>query len=148
MSNRNQPAGERNMTNNQPVLSDLTAKLRDVAEMMKGVNLSSTDDALLVPAVQALKDVGLFSAAVHAEIEMRVLDNGQLLPGVSVKDQVKHRAWYDEAAAAELAQAQLGDRAFKRTLLSPAQMEKLGDTGKALVAIGSYKPEAGKQVVY
>lgn len=33
-------------------------------------------------------------------------------------------------------------------MLSPAGIEKLGELGKTFVAVASYKPEAGKRVVY
>ena len=68
--------------------------------------------------------------------------------GVVVKDSVVHRRWSDPEVAAQLAQETIGDKAFKRELLSPAQMEKLGDEGKSFVAVASFKPEAGKRVVY
>jgi hypothetical protein len=40
----------------------------------------------------------------------------------------------------------LGLKAFK--LVNPAAVEKLGDDGKALVAIASFKPPAEDRVVY
>ena len=76
------------------------------------------------------------------------IGNGELIPGVVVKDSVVHRRWSDPEVAAQLAQETIGDKAFKRELLSPAQMEKLGDEGKSFVAVASFKPEAGKRVVY
>lgn len=88
------------------------------------------------------------AGALDAQIQLRAIANGQDVPGVAVKDAIVHRRWHDDEAAAQLAQEQFGDKAFKRSLLSPAQMEKLGDAGKQFVAVASFKPEAGKRVVY
>ena len=126
----------------------LTRDLNKFVESLKTVNASDLSDADLVPLAKAIKSVAEYLGAIDAEIQLRAIANGKLLPGVVVKDAVVHRKWHDEAVAAELAQEQFGDRAFKRALLSPAQIEKLGPEGKALVAVASYKPEAGKKVEY
>jgi hypothetical protein len=65
-----------------------------------------------------------------------------------VKDCIVHRKWHDQEAAEQLAQETFGDKAFTRSLLSPAGIEKLGADGKAFVAVASFKPDAGKKVVY
>jgi len=85
---------------------------------------------------------------MHCSARARAIGNGELIPGVVVKDAITHRKWSDPETAAQLAQETIGDKAFKRELLSPAQMEKLGDAGKSFVAVASFKPEAGKRVVY
>lgn len=117
-------------------------------DSLKGIDISNLDSAALVPLIKQVQDICSFQAAIHAQIEARAIGNGELIPGVVVKDAIVHRRWNDADVAAQLAQAELGDKAFKRELLSPAGIEKLGDAGKALVAIASFKPEAGKKVVY
>lgn len=122
--------------------------LATAIEALKGIDLTKLDSAQLVPLVKQVQDICSFNAAIHAQIETRAIGNGELIPGVVVKDAVTHRKWTDPEAAAELAQEQIGDKAFKRELISPAAMEKLGDLGKSFVSLASFKPEAGKKVVY
>ena len=117
-------------------------------EAFKALDLTTIDAAQLVPLIKQVQEVCAAQAAIHAEIERRALLNNEMLPGVVVKDAVTHRRWSDPETAAQLAQETIGDAAFSRTLLSPAQMEKLGDAGKQFVAVASFKPEAGKKVVY
>lgn len=114
----------------------------------KALDLQTVDAGLLVPLIKAVQDICAMQAAVHAEIERRALLNNEMLPGVVVKDTVTHRRWLDPETAAQLAQETIGDAAFSRTLLSPAQMEKLSDAGKQFVAVASFKPEGGRKVVY
>jgi hypothetical protein len=136
------------MTINTPNTATVKAVLDTALELCKGLNLDSVDAAELVPLVNALKAIGAYTTAVHAQIEVRALTNNQPVPGVAVKDAIVHRKWHDQEAAEQLAQKQFGDKAFSRTLLSPAGIEKLGADGKAFVAVASFKPDAGKKVVY
>lgn len=122
--------------------------LTETLELLKNIDLKDIDSGALVPLVKAAQAIGAFSAAVDAQIQERALILNELIPGVLVKDQVKHRQWSDKETAAQLAQEKFGDKAFKRELLSPAGIEKLGPEGKALVAVASFKPEAGKVAVY
>jgi len=122
--------------------------LADVLEVLKGVRLDRAEAANLVPLANAVKAIAAYGVAVHAQIEVRALTNNEPVPGVAVKDAIVHRKWHDQTAAEELAQEAFGDKAFTRALLSPAGIEKLGPDGKAFVAVASYKPEAGKKVVY
>jgi hypothetical protein len=134
---------------NTPTPAQIRFALTAALDMLKGVDLATYDVAEFVPLVRAVKDIGAFGATVHIEIERRVLANGEMLPGVSTKDEVKHRQWHDIDAATQLAREEFGDDAFsKPALMSPAQIEKLGPKGKQFVAVASYKPEAGKKVVY
>jgi hypothetical protein len=126
------------------ILGDLDLVLARLQEL----DPSAIESANLVPMVKAVQSIGAFQAAIDAQIQARAIGNGELIPGVVVKDSVVHRRWSDPEVAAQLAQETLGDKAFSRTLLSPAQMEKLGDDGKSFVAVASFKPEAGKRVVY
>lgn len=129
------------MTNIHDILANaLTA--------LKSMDLDVIGADQLVPLARATKAVCEFAGALDAQIQLRAIANGQDVPGVAVKDAIVHRRWHDDEAAAQLAQEQFGDKAFKRSLLSPAQMEKLGDAGKQFVAVASFKPEAGKRVVY
>lgn len=120
--------------------------LKHAVASMKALDLTAVAAAELVPLMKAIQDVCAAQAAIHAEIERRAIGNGEMLPGVVVKDAITHRAWNDVEAATPLAFEAFGLKAFK--LVSPAAIEKLGDEGKALVAVASTKPEAGKRVVY
>lgn len=124
------------------------ANLNHILVQLQALNLDNLAADQLVPLARATKAVCEFAGALDAQIQLRAIANGQDVPGVAVKDAIVHRKWHDDEAAAALAQEQFGDKAFKRSLLSPAQMEKLGDEGKMFVAVASYKPEAGKRVVY
>ena len=123
--------------------------LATAIESLKGIDLTKLDSKDLVPLIKQVQDICSFNAAIHAQIEARAIGNKELIPGVMVKDATVHRRWSDPEAAAELAREQIGDKAFtKPELISPAQMEKLGELGKAFVSLASFKPEAGKKVVY
>ena len=130
------------MNTNIPALATVYADLEAVLAKLAAI------DADLVPMVKAVQAIGAYQAAIDAQIQARAIGNGELIPGVVIKDSVVHRRWSDPETAAQLAQETIGDKAFKRELLSPAQMEKLGDAGKSFVAVASFKPEAGKRVVY
>lgn len=119
--------------------------LNNILEDLKALDLSNVSAADLVPLVKAVQNIGAFAVTVDAEIKRRVAE-GQSLPGVAVKPGITHRKWNDETLAADLAFAELGLKAFK--LQSPAQIEKLGEAGAALVSVASFKPEADDRVVY
>jgi Protein of unknown function (DUF2800) len=136
------------MNTNIPTLATVYADLESVLAKLQAINADDIESANLVPMVKAVQAIGAFQAAIDAQIQARAIGNGELIPGVVVKDAVVHRRWSDPDTAAQLAQETLGDKAFSRTLLSPAQMEKLGDDGKSFVAVASFKLEAGKRVVY
>lgn len=136
------------MTSNFPAVNQIYADLQSVLEKLLALDAATIESENLVPMVKAVQSIGAYSAAIDAKIQERALILGELIPGVLVKDQVKHRQWSDKEAAAQLAQETFGDKAFKRELLSPAGIEKLGAQGKALVAVASFKPEAGKCVAY
>lgn len=131
------------------------AKIAPVAELLNAVlatlkEVSATElaDENLVNIAQTLKGIGAYVAVIDAEIHQRVVVAGRLIPGACTKDEVKHRKWHDTKAAEELAREEFGDNAFETSLKSPAGIEKLGDKGKQFVAVASFKPEAGKKVVY
>lgn len=127
---------------------EIQLSLEVIIAELRALETSKMAPAELVPLALSLKTTCDHAAKIDAEIRLRVLGNGESIPGVAVKDEIKHRQWHDVEAAEQLAQEQFGDAAFKRTLLSPAQMEKLGKDGATFVAMASFKPEAGKRVVY
>lgn len=136
------------MNTNTPALATVYADLESVLAKLQAIDIDKIESANLVPMVKAVQAIGAYQAAIDAQIQAHAIGNGELIPGVVVKDAVVHRRWSDPEVAAQLAQETIGDKAFSRTLLSPAQMEKLGDEGKSFVAVASFKPEAGKRVVY
>jgi uncharacterized protein DUF2800 len=136
------------MNTNLPALEIVYDTLQSALAQLQAISADAIESANLVPMVKAVQAIGAFQAAIDAQIQARAIGNGELIPGAVVKDAVTHRRWSDPEVAAQLAQETLGDKAFKRELLSPAQMEKLGDEGKSFVAVALFKPEAGKRVVY
>lgn len=121
--------------------------LVDAINALKVIDLSKLDSGDLVPLVKQVQDICSFSAALHAQIELRAIGNGELIPGVVVKPMVTHRKWHDPETAEQLAMETFGDAAFDIKLKSPAQIEKLPN-GDVFVSMASYKPEAGMKVVY
>lgn len=136
------------MNTNIPALATVYADLESALAKLQAIDADAIESANLVPMVKAVQSIGAYAAALDAQIQARAIGNGELIPGVVVKDAIVHRRWQDNETAAQLAEEQFGDKAFKRELLSPAGIEKLGDAGKSFVAVASYKPEAGKRVVY
>jgi Protein of unknown function (DUF2800) len=136
------------MNTNIPALATVHADLESVLAKLQAIGAEQIESANLVPMIKMVQAIGAFQDAIDAQIQARAIGNGELIPGVVVKDAVVHRRWSDPEIAAQLAQETIGDKAFKRELLSPAQMEKLGDVGKSFVAVASFKPEAGKKCVY
>jgi hypothetical protein len=134
------------MTKNLPTVADIKSRLDALIEDMKALEASSITDAELVPLVKSAQSVKAYIDTLDAQIRFRAVSNGIAIPGVAVKPGITHRKWHDEDVAGDLAYSQFGLKAFK--LLSPAAIEKLGDEGKALVAVASFKPEAEDRVVY
>lgn len=134
------------MITNFPALSEVYADLQSLLEKLLALDAAVIDSANLVPMMKAVQSIGAYQCAIDAQIQARAIGNNELIPGVVVKDAVTQRRWNDSALAGDLAFAQFGLKAF--TLNSPAALEKMGDEGSALVAVASYKPPAGKRVVY
>lgn len=135
------------MTANQRTPAELQIALEALLAEFRATDWDAAPAETLAPCALSLKASCEHAALVHAQIELRVLANGQMLPGVTVKPVVTHRKWNDQEAAEQLAQETFGDAAFSRTLKSPAQLEKLKG-GDLFVAVASFKPEAGRKVVY
>lgn len=134
------------MTTNTRTVAEIIETLNAAFEELRNVDTAAIDNADIGRLGIACKAFEEYRKAVDVELTSRVILNGQLVPGVSTKPEIKHRAWSDEKAASELAFSTFGLKAFK--LLSPAAIEKLGDEGKALAAVASTKPEAGKKIAY
>jgi hypothetical protein len=135
------------MTSNIPAINDVYADLQSVLAKLQAIDAAKIESANLVPMVKAVQSIAAYAAAIDAQINERAIGNNELIPGVVVKPAVVHRKWHDQAAAEQLAQETFGDAAFTRALKSPAQIEKL-PAGDTFVAVASFKPEAGKKVVY
>ncbi len=125
---------------------ELRDALNAIVEELKLLEASTIADADLVPLVKSVQDVGAYIATIDAQIQLRAITNNVMLPGVVVKDAVTHRKWNNNEIAEMLAYEQFGLKAFK--LESPAAVAKLGKEGEALVSVASFKPPAGKRVVY
>lgn len=136
------------MTTNSRTVAELQIALEAIMGELRAVEWDTAPDTGLVPLALSLKATSDYAKLVHGQIELRAVTNGTPVPGAAVKDAIVHRKWHDEQAAAELAREEFGDDAFTVSLLSPAGIEKLGTKGKNFVAVASYKPEAGKRVVY
>lgn len=131
---------------NSRTLAEIQLALEALLGELRVAAMGEADAKALAPLAQSLKTCADFNAAVEYEI-IRRHTNGEAVPGAVVKDAVTQRKWHDDNTAAELAYASFGLKAFK--LCGPAAIEKLGDEGKALAAVASYKPAAEKkQVVY
>lgn len=122
--------------------------LENTLNLLKQADVAALDDADMVNIANTIKGIGAFCVVIDAEMHQRVVVAGRLIPGACTKDEVKHRKWHDTKAAEELAREEFGSDAFETSLKSPAGIEKLGDKGKQFVAVASFKPEAGKRVVY
>lgn len=134
------------MTSNIPAINEVYADLERVLAKLQALDAYSIESANLVPMIKAVQAIGQYNGAIDEQIRLRAIVNNELIPGVVVKDAIVHRKWHSADEATKLAYDAFGLKAFK--LESPAAVEKLGDEGKALVAVASFKPEAGKRVVY
>lgn len=134
------------MTSNIPALNEVHADLERVLAKLQAIDAAAIESANLVPMLKAVQAIGAYSAAIDAQVQLRAIANGELIPGVVVKDSVTQRKWNDVETVRDLVFQSFGLKGF--TVNGPAAIEKLGDEGKALVAVASFKPEAGKRVVY
>lgn len=136
------------MTTNSRTVAELQVALEAILGELRAAKMGEAEAAALVPMASSLKACADYQKLVDTEIKLRA-EAGNLVPGAALKDEIKHRQWHDNEAASQLAREEFGEAAFsKPALLPPAQIEKLGERGKAFVAVASYKPECGKRVVY
>jgi hypothetical protein len=126
--------------------SEIKTALDAIAAELAVLDVATVADDELVPLARTVQAVAGFAAVIGRRITARAIDDGVLVPGAARKPGITHRRWHDPVIAAELAFKSFGLDAFG--LESPAALEKLGDEGKALVAVASYKPEAPDRVVY
>ena len=126
--------------------AELKAALDAIVAELKALDAAAIADAELVPLAKTVQDVAGYAKALDTQITFRVVTNNATLPGAARKPGITHRKWNDEAIATQLAFEAYGLQAFK--LESPAALEKLGENGKALVAVASFKPEATDRAVY
>jgi hypothetical protein len=123
--------------------AELKAALDAIVAEFDSINIPDAD---LVPLARAFEGACERAKQLDTRIMQRVLIDGIDVPGAARKPGITHRKWNNETAATDLAFEAFGLKAFK--LQSPAAVEKLGENGKALVAIASFKPEATDRVVY
>jgi hypothetical protein len=126
--------------------SEIKTALDAIVAELATLDVAIVADDELVPLAKLAQVVAGFAQVIDRRITDRAVIDGVLVPGVALKAGVTHRKWHDPVTAAELAFKSFGLNAFK--LESPAALEKLGDEGKALVAVASYKPETCGRVVY
>lgn len=104
----------------------------------------TTDELVrLLRLIRALGDVKeVYEDALTTHLKMG--RTSQL--GATLKPERTYRAWNDAQQAAQALWSNFGAKGVKP--VTPAQAEKLGPAGKAYVAIGSHKPEAGLKASY
>lgn len=135
------------MTTNSRTPAELQSALEAIIAELRMIDWDKAPAENLVPLALSLKAACDHGGMVHAQIELRAITNNTPVPGAALKDIVTHRRWHDQETAEQLAQEEFGDEAFTRSLKSPAQLEKMPG-GETFVAVASYKPAAGKRVVY
>jgi len=133
-------------TNNHRSAQQLREALDAILTELAALDATMIADGDLVPFAKTVQSVGAFATVIDNRIKWRAITDKVAVPGVAVKPGITHRKWNDAEAVAALAFEAFGLKAFK--LESPAAIEKLGDDGKALVAIASTKPAADDRVVY
>lgn len=126
--------------------AELKAALDAIVAELKVLDAAAIADAELVPFAKTVQDVATYAATLDTRITLRVVTDGASIPGAARKPGITHRKWTDEDTVAKLAFEAHGLAAFK--LVTPAAIEKLGDEGKALVAVASTKPSAPDRAVY
>jgi hypothetical protein len=126
--------------------AEIKAALDAIVDELKALDAAAIANAELVPLIKTVQNVAAYVAPLDAQVQLRVISNGTDIPGAARKPGITHRKWIDEDAVTQLAFEAYGLRAFK--VVTPAAVEKLGEDGKALVAIASVKPDATDRVVY
>lgn len=78
------------MNTNIPALATVYADLEAVLAKLQAISAEQIESANLVPMVKAVQSIGAYSAAIDAQIQARAIGNGELIPGVVVKDAITH----------------------------------------------------------
>ena len=97
--------------------------------LVKVPNASALDGASLARVLDVKKAVVDFFEACE-ERALKLAEDGGLVPGYSLKESWGNREWKDE----DVVLSTFGDIATKKTILSPAQLEKVKGVDKAKVA--------------
>lgn len=106
----------------------------------------------LAQAMNVIPVIDAWCRAVEGEAQAR-LTRGQVVPGYKLVRKRANRRWKDEADVERKLKNKRGVKTadiYKRTLQSPAQIEKIlgGKDGKAWVAKYAIKPEGGLTVAH
>lgn len=104
-------------------------KMVGAAALVKIPNASALDCSALARVLDVKKAVVDFFEACE-ERALKLAEDGQNVPGYSLKEAWGNREWKDEDAVL----AAFGDIATKKAVLSPAQLEKVKGVDKAKVA--------------
>ena len=104
-------------------------KMVGAAALVKIPNASALDGSALARVLDVKKAVVDFFEACE-ERALKLAEDGQNVPGYSLKEAWGNLEWKDEAAVL----ATFGDIATKKAVLSPAQLEKVKGVDKAKVA--------------
>jgi hypothetical protein len=108
---------------------------------------SDLDTARLVQILDAADTIQNWLNAVRAYAH-QLAEGGTEVPGYILVAKRATRAWADEAAAEKAVVSKLGDKAYSRKLLTPAQAEKaIGKGGKEIVAPLVTKESSGTNLV-
>lgn len=110
---------------------------------LSGANLSSLNDAQMRNVLENKALIVGWISAIESHVSER-LSSGKTFDGFKLVEGRSLRQWSNEQEAADLLELELGEEAYTKSLLSPAQAEKLlGKTNKGIIADLIIKP-AGK----
>jgi hypothetical protein len=126
-----------------PALYKLTEQtlLMDFEEHDEPVAPNKLTDEQLAEALKARPVIEAWLNAVETLVKQR-LSTGEPFPGWKLVEGRANRAWIDEEDAAKELEWLVGDKAFVRKLITPAQAEKaLGKAHKKVVESLAYKPQ-------
>lgn len=109
-------------------------KMNEVAET--ALDIRTTDSEFILPAVTALSDIQIANIMKHKKLIEDFLDgvkgvalhrlkSGEALPGVKLVAGRGKRIWADEKIAAQFLYNNLGEKAFKKALITPSAAEEL-----------------------
>jgi hypothetical protein len=126
-----------------PALYKLTEQtlLIDFDEYDEPVAPNKLTDEQLAEALKARPVIEAWLNAVETLVKQR-LSTGEPFPGWKLVEGRANRAWIDEDNAAKELEWLVGDKAFVRKLITPAQAEKaLGKEHKKAVESLAFKPQ-------
>jgi hypothetical protein len=113
----------------------------DFEEHDEPVAPNKLTDEQLAEALKVRPVIEAWLNAVVTLVKQR-LSTGDQFPGWKLVEGRANRAWIDEEDAAKELEWLVGDKAFVRKLITPAQAEKaLGKAHKKVVESLAYKPQ-------